>query len=219
LGNNRFVARNLILLVAILAAGVARATTLESQSPCSDSQAEFDTALRLAHDDDWQAVNAWRDAGHVFLVAATKIIDLGEIPGDIGIHRVRVFGTFQILYCSEGSIIDDNTTTPTASDSVAGPTPAGSVPTNVVSAITSNRWSGDALIVTGTLTNTSTIAVLITGIDSLGFDQDQKIVDRSSDFAILHNDLAPGEVVNFKIALKDGGKQIKFVKVLPSWSP
>jgi hypothetical protein len=89
----------------------------------------------------------------------------------------------------------------------------------VVSEITSNRWSGDALIVSGTLTNTSAVAVLITGIDAKGFNQDQKMVIEGSDFTIVHDDLAPGEVVNFKIALKDGTKQVKFVKVLPSWSP
>jgi hypothetical protein len=43
------------------------------------------------------------------------------------------------------------------------------------------------------------------------------MVIEGSDFTIVHNDLAPGEVVNFKIALKDGTKQVKFVKVLPSW--
>jgi hypothetical protein len=91
--------------------------------------------------------------------------------------------------------------------------------TNVVSAITDNRWTPDALIVSGTLTNTSTVAVLITGIDAKGFNQDQKMVIEGSDFTIVHNDLAPGEVVNFKVALKDDTKQVKFVKVLPSWSP
>lgn len=91
--------------------------------------------------------------------------------------------------------------------------------TNVVSAITENRWTADALIVSGTLTNTSTVAVQITGIDAKGFDQHQKIVIGGSDFTIVHNDLAPGEVVNFKVALKDGTKQVKFVKVLPSWTP
>jgi hypothetical protein len=40
-----------------------------------------------------------------------------------------------------------------------------------------------------------------------------------SDFTIVHNDLAPGEVLNFKVALKDATKQVKFLKVLPSWSP
>jgi hypothetical protein len=100
-----------------------------------------------------------------------------------------------------------------ASVPVAEPLPG----TNVVSAITGNRWTPDALIVSGTLTNTSAVAVLITGIDAKGFNQDQKMVIEGSDFTIVHNDLAPGEVVNFKIALKDGTKQVKFVKVLPSW--
>jgi hypothetical protein len=112
-------------------------------------------------------------------------------------------------------------TTPMAEATVSAaptPTPCLITPTNVVSAITSNRWSGDALIVSGTLTNASTVAVLITGIDGKGFDQDQKMVIRGSDFTVAHNDLAPGEVVNFKVALKDGTKQVKFVKVEPSWS-
>ena len=61
--------------------------------------------------------------------------------------------------------------------------------------------------------------VLITGIGAKGFNQDQKLVIEGSDFTIVHNDLAPGQVVKFKIALKDDTKQVKFVKVLPSWSP
>ena len=31
----------------------------------------------------------------------------------------------------------------------------------------------------------------------------------------MHNELAPGETVNFKVALKDDAKQVKFVKVTP----
>jgi hypothetical protein len=61
--------------------------------------------------------------------------------------------------------------------------------------------------------------VLITGIDAKGFNQDQKMVIEGSDFTIVHNDLAPGETVKFKVALKDDAKQVRFVKVLPSWSP
>ena len=59
----------------------------------------------------------------------------------------------------------------------------------------------------------------VTGIDAKGFNQDQKLVIEGSAFTIVHNDLAPGEAVNFKVALKDDTKQIRFVKVLPSWSP
>jgi hypothetical protein len=40
-----------------------------------------------------------------------------------------------------------------------------------------------------------------------------------SSFTIVHNDLAPGEVVNFKVALKDDAKKVKFVQVLPTWTP
>jgi hypothetical protein len=113
-------------------------------------------------------------------------------------------------------------TTPIAEATVSAaptPTPCLITPTNVISAITGNRWTADALIVSGTMTNTSTVAVLITGIDAKGFNQDQKMVITGSDFTIVHNDLAPGEVVNFKVALKDNAKLVKFVKVLPSWSP
>jgi hypothetical protein len=91
--------------------------------------------------------------------------------------------------------------------------------TNVVSAITANRSTLDALIISGTLTNTGTVPVSITAIDASGFNKDQKMVTRGSDFTIFHNDLAPGEVVNFKVALKDDSKQVKFVKVLPTWTP
>jgi hypothetical protein len=89
----------------------------------------------------------------------------------------------------------------------------------VVSEITKIRWTADALIVSGTLTNSSEVAVQITGIYSKGFNKDQKMVTEDSAFTIVHNDLAPGEVVNFKVALKDGAKQVKFVKVLPNWTP
>jgi hypothetical protein len=89
----------------------------------------------------------------------------------------------------------------------------------VVPSITGNRWTPDALIVSGTLTNTSAVAVKITGIDAKGFNESQKMVIGGSDFTIVHNDLAPGETVNFKVALKDTTKQVKFVKVTPSWLP
>jgi len=48
----------------------------------------------------------------------------------------------------------------------------------------------------------------VTGIDAKGFNQVQKLVIEGSAFTIVHNDLAPGEVVNFKVALKDGTKQV-----------
>jgi hypothetical protein len=64
------------------------------------------------------------------------------------------------------------------------------------------------------------VAVLIAGIfGAKGFNQDQEMVVWGSDFTIDHDDLAPGEVVNFKVALKDGTKQVEFVKVLPTWTP
>jgi uncharacterized surface anchored protein len=86
---------------------------------------------------------------------------------------------------------------------------------SVVSAITDNRWSGDALIVSGTLTNTNAVPVRIANLSTAGFDKDQKMVVAGSDYTIIYNDLAPGETVNFKVALKDGAKQIRFVKVTP----
>jgi hypothetical protein len=99
------------------------------------------------------------------------------------------------------------------------PTPAEILQTNVVSAITGNRWTSEALVVSGTLTNRSTVEVQITGIDAKGFNQDQEMITSGSDFTIVHNDLLPGEVVNFKVALKDDTKLVRFVKVLPTWTP
>jgi hypothetical protein len=87
--------------------------------------------------------------------------------------------------------------------------------TSMVSAITSNRWSGDALIVSGTLQNTNAVPVRIENLSATGFDKNQKRVIEGSDYTIVHNDLAAGETVNFKVELKDGTKQIKFVKVTP----
>ena len=144
-----------------------------------------------------------------------KLKYMGNLSAD---ERSLTIGTAEYLDAVIAAQ-DARTTTPTAPQTVAAPTPVESSSTNVVSVITSNRWSGDALIVSGTLTNTSTVVVLITGIVAKGFDQDQKMVIEGSDFTIVRNDLAPGEVVNFNVALKDDRKQLKFVKVLPSWSP
>jgi hypothetical protein len=89
------------------------------------------------------------------------------------------------------------------------------LPKSVVSAINSNRWTANALIVTGTLTNTNAVPVRITKISATGFNKNKKAVIDGSDFTIMHNDLAPGETVKFKVALKDYAKQLKFVKVTP----
>jgi hypothetical protein len=118
-----------------------------------------------------------------------------------------------------GAAKDAKTSTAAGHNGVSAPAPADPLPTKGVSAITSNRWTGDAVIVSRTPTKTSTVAVRITGIDARGFNQNQEMVVGGSDFTIVHNDLAPGEVVNFKVALKDAAKQVKFVKVMPSWSP
>jgi hypothetical protein len=88
-------------------------------------------------------------------------------------------------------------------------------PKSVVSVINSNRWTAAALIVAGTLTNTNAVPVRITKISATGFNRNKKAVIDGSDFTIVHNELAPGETVNFKVALKDDAKQVKFVKVTP----
>jgi hypothetical protein len=86
---------------------------------------------------------------------------------------------------------------------------------SVLSFIKSNRWMDSALIVGGTLTNTNAVPVKITNISATGFNGDQKPVIEGSEFTIMRDELAPGETVNFKVALKDDTKQIKFVKVRP----
>jgi hypothetical protein len=85
----------------------------------------------------------------------------------------------------------------------------------VVSAITSNQWSGDVLIVLGTLKNTNAVPVRIENLSAAGFDKDQKSVIEGSDYTVVHHDLAAGETVNFQVSLKDGTKQIRFVKLTP----
>ena len=85
--------------------------------------------------------------------------------------------------------------------------------TSVVSAITSNRWTPDTLVVSGTLTNTTAVAVKIANISAAGFNKNEEAVVESSENTIVHNDLAPGETVAFTVTLKDDTKQIRFVKV------
>jgi hypothetical protein len=82
----------------------------------------------------------------------------------------------------------------------------------VVSAITSNKWSGEFLVVSGTLTNASAVAVAIKAIDSQGFDANQKIVAGGSDFTSFRKDLSPGEVVKFQDLAKGHGKTGKVRK-------
>ena len=88
-------------------------------------------------------------------------------------------------------------------------------PASVVSTINSNRWTTTALIVAGTLTNRNAVPVRITKISATGFNKNKKAVIEGSDFTIMHNELAPGETVNFEVALKDDAKQVKFVRVTP----
>ena len=171
-------ARNLILLVAIIAAGIFAVSSKGENT---------------------------REFIQVQCIGSAKI----RHPGNIQTLMVN------LPYVSDLPVEEDSTPTPAPAEAVIQATPS----TNVVSAITGNRWTSDTLIVSGTLTNTSTVVVLITGIDSKGFNQDQKMVVEGSAYTIVHNDLAPGQTVNFKVALKDGEKQVKFVKVTPSWSP
>lgn len=87
--------------------------------------------------------------------------------------------------------------------------------TSVVSAIASDRWRGDALIVSGTLKNTNAVPVRIERLSATGFDRNREKVIEGSDYTIVHNDLVAGETVNFEMVLKDATKQIRFVKVTP----
>jgi hypothetical protein len=95
------------------------------------------------------------------------------------------------------------------------PPPEMFASTSVVSAITSNQWSGDALIVLGTLKNTNAVPVRIENLSAAGFDKNRKRVVEGPDYTIAHHDLSAGETVNFQVSLKDGTKQIRFVKVTP----
>ncbi len=101
---------------------------------------------------------------------STKEVDGGDI-------ELTSFGTVKVsgVTFRQEEKPDAISAPATVSDNNVDPVEA--VPsTNVVSAITGNRWTSDALIVSGTLTNTSTVAVLITGIDAKGFNQHQKVV-------------------------------------------
>jgi hypothetical protein len=182
----------------------------------------------FADDRDKGAIMEMCESDSVILLDQGTVISVDEILAD-GIDRIHVQGRSQTLYIIHDwlvKFIAPPATTTEAPAAASTPTEAPAaastiVPplTNVVSAITGNRWTPDALIVSGTLTNTSRAAVLITGINAKGFNQDQKMVSEGSDFTIARNNLAPGEVVNFKVALRDGTKQVKFVKVVPAWSP
>lgn len=141
-----------------------------------------------------------------------KLRYIGDLSAD---EKRLTIGTAEYFDAVIAAQDASRTSTSNAPQPVAAATPAELSSTNVVSAITGNRWAHDALIVSGTLTNTGAVAVQISNMDAIGFDEHQKWVTKGSDFTIVHNDLAPGEVVNFKVALEDKGKQIKFVKVTP----
>ena len=87
--------------------------------------------------------------------------------------------------------------------------------TSMISVLTSNRWSGDSLFVSGTLKNTNAVPVRIEHLNAAGFDKNLKRVIEGSQYTIVHNDLAVGETVNFEVVLKDGPKLIRFVEVRP----
>jgi hypothetical protein len=257
LGNNRSMARNLILLVAILVAGMFAASAQANQlqawaqldarvawqsdnpQPGSDHkfnwfalgmtqtvyQKYFETRHGIAGNDVAVYEKYFDEAFMGIAQAIEDAIRSGstklstkEIGG--GDVELTSFGTVKVSGISfrQEAKPDAVSAPATVSDNNSVPVEALSF-TNVISAITGNRWRSDALIVSGTLTNTSTVEVLITGIDAKGFNQDQKMVVEGSAFTIVHNNLAPGEAVNFKVALKDDAKQVRFVKVLPSWSP
>jgi hypothetical protein len=240
-------ARSLILLVAILAAGMVSASAQANQlrawaqkdatvawnsdnpQPGSDhqfnwfalgmTQAENEKYFEPKHGITGTDVAVYeKDFDEAFTAIAHAIerairsgsTELSTNQIDGGDIELTSFGTVKvsgITFRQEEK--PEVTSTPAPVEAISS--------TNVVSAITGNRWTSDALIVSGTLTNTSSIAVLITGIDAKGFNRDQKMVVGGSDFTIARNNLAPGEVVNFKVALKDDTKQVKFVKVMPSF--
>jgi hypothetical protein len=98
---------------------------------------------------------------------------IGKVRGEIKylgeLHdNLLIIGTGQ-YYDAINAVKNAGTTTPKAPNAIPASTPVDSVPINVVSAITSNRWTADTLIVSGTLTNTSAVPVLITGVTTIGF--------------------------------------------------
>jgi hypothetical protein len=67
--------------------------------------------------------------------------------------------------------------------------------------ITSNRWESDTLIVSGTLSNPNGWP-----IEFVGFDKNQQIVTRNTDYTIQPNG-------TFQATLSDAKREIKFVKI------
>jgi hypothetical protein len=262
LGNNPSMARYLILLVTILAAGMF-AVSSPAQILSGPQSLEWnDWSVKINHLDlkgydnadsifvylDMTVTNMSHKGSSFIPQNILKIIvgenefDAADLDG-IGesylsnieptldrerkcrfeLPRSLVKRSFVIRFAglfAETKDLNISIAAPTPTPSPETKTaPAAPPATTVVSAITGNRWTAEALIVSGTLTNSSAVAVQITGIDAKGFNRDQEMVTRGSDFTIVHDDLAPGEVVNFKVALKDDTKQVKFVKVLPTWTP
>jgi hypothetical protein len=91
---------------------------------------------------------------------------------------------------------------------------------------TNNRWTAEkVLIATGTLTNTNTVPVTVTRIIATGFDKQQNVVaggagfPQESSYTIVNNEIAAGATVNFKVALSDAKKVIRFVKAIPYAEP
>jgi hypothetical protein len=78
--------------------------------------------------------------------------------------------------------------------------------TNVVSTITSNRWTSHTLIVSGTLNNPKGWPLEI-----VGFDANKQSVTVSKDYSIQSDG-------TFEATLSDANRQIKFVEVVRSSS-
>jgi hypothetical protein len=91
---------------------------------------------------------------------------------------------------------------------------------------TNNRWTAEkVLIATGTLTNTNRVPVTVSRIIATGFDKQQNVVaggagfPQESSYTIGNSEIAAGATVNFKVALGDARKVIRFVRAIPYVEP
>jgi hypothetical protein len=91
---------------------------------------------------------------------------------------------------------------------------------------TNNRWTAEkVLIATGTLTNNNAVPVTVTRIIATGFDKQQNVVaggsgfPQESSYTIGNDEIAAGATVNFKVALSDAKKVIRFVRAIPYAEP
>jgi hypothetical protein len=93
--------------------------------------------------------------------------------------------------------------------------------------ITGNRWESydtmdsghltksTKLFVSGTLTNTSTVLVTVTKMSANGYSKDRIGVADGSDYTIGNAEIAPTEIVKFKMVLADAKKAVRFLVVTP----